>query len=130
MQRTETVNQIMSEQPEQQSLGLGESEPALGWVATFSLRHQVSLYVNSSWVAVAGSHRELLEYLQPGEAGLPKLKQRPVHACSSFSFNCCIKYDQQALWGCKVCVPHPAMHTLRINITDRWGWVIKLSGDH
>lgn len=65
VQRIETVNQIMSEQPKQQSLGLGESEPALGWVAIFSLRHQVSLYVHSSRVAVAGSHRELLEYLQP-----------------------------------------------------------------
>lgn len=30
VQRIETANQITSEQPEQQSLGLGESEPALG----------------------------------------------------------------------------------------------------
>lgn len=95
----------------------------MGWVAAFSLRHQVSLCANSSqWQA--GSHRELLEYLQPGEVGLPKLKHRAVlHAV--LSLNCCIKYDQQAPWGCEVCV----LTVPCFNFTDRRGWIIKLSGD-
>ena len=34
------------------------------------------------------------------------------------------------LYGAIRFVSHTPVYALDINITDRWGWVIKLSGDH